>query len=460
MLFRPRDRKKKERHSKVQVNGLTHDLIHLLNELSEGKCVRGDKLLQGNEELLKAWNTMVDNLAAERRNSILSVNNMLGTITEMTFIKDMIDEVRTQNDALHTITASSEEMSASIDDVSNRTQNAVSFANDSANMMSESNNNMNNALSFVQKSFEAVKVISNDMNDLIEKMRRIEQVVDIIKGIADQTNMLALNAAIEAARAGEQGKGFSVVAGEVRNLAENTKSSIINIQSSIEDLRGKVTSVVSYTNNTASELETGKELVNKVINSNNLLVKSIQELNDEIVQIAANTQEQTAVTEEFAQKTSELSVSADKILSECDSTGRGIHRLSQLNNEIRMGALKNGACLSQIDVLDICKTDHLMWRWRVYNMILGYEKIDINTIGGHVECRLGKWYYGAAKELLKDNSTFIAMEKHHIELHQLAKEAALDYSNGNISGAEISLKKMNDCSRKVIEALESLKKFV
>jgi methyl-accepting chemotaxis protein len=453
-------RKKKERHSKVQENELNHELIHLFNELRDGICVHGTKLLQGNEELWKAWNTMVDSVSTERRNNILSVNNMLGTITDMTFIKDMIDEVRTQNDALHTITASSEEMSASIDDVSNRTQNVVSFVSDSVNMTSESNKNMKTAFSFVQKSFEAVKVISIDMNELIEKMGRIEQVVDIIKGIADQTNMLALNAAIEAARAGEQGKGFSVVAGEVRNLAENTKLSIGNIQSSIEDLRNKVTSVVSFTNNTASELENGKELVNKVIDSNNLLVESIQKLNDEIVQIAANTQEQTAVTEEFAQKTTELSQSAENVLSECDKTGLGILKLSQLNNEIRLGVLKNGSCITKVDLLDICKTDHLMWRWRVYNMILGYEKIDTNTIGDHLECRLGKWYYGEAKEVLKENRTFIEMEQHHIELHELAKEAALAYSKGNISGAEIALERMNECSKKVIQSLENLKKFV
>ncbi|MDF2841417.1 MAG: hypothetical protein K0Q99_2189 [Clostridia bacterium] len=460
MFFDLSKKDKTENHSKLQPDKLTHELIRLIQEFGDGKSVYASKLLQENKELATAWDSMVDAISAERRENILSINNMLGYITGMTFVKDMVDEVRTQNDALHTISASSEEMSASIDDVSSRTQRVASFASDSVNMTSEANKNMKDAFSFVQKSFEAVKVISDDMNELIDKTRRIEQVVDIIKGIADQTNMLALNAAIEAARAGEQGKGFSVVAGEVRKLAENTKSSISSIQDNIEDLRSKVSAVVSYTNNTASELENGKDLVNMVIASNHAVGESIHELNDEIMQIAANTQEQTAVTEEFAHKANELSESADLILSECNKTGQGIHELSQLNNKIRLGVLRNASCLNKTDLLDVCKTDHLMWRWRVYNMILGYDKIDIDTIGGHLECRLGKWYYGEAKELLKDNSIYIEMEQQHIELHKLAKDAAIAYSKGNVSDAEINLEKMNVCSIKVINALENLKKYM
>ncbi|MDF2531172.1 MAG: hypothetical protein K0Q65_753 [Clostridia bacterium] len=450
----------KESSSKIHEYSLTNELIYLLKELSSGKCVHAGDLLKDNEELSEVWDTMVDTISSERRKNIISVNHMLGYITDMTFIKDMIDEVRVQNDALHTITASSEEMSASIDDVSQRTQRVASFVTDSVKMTSESNKHMNDAFSFVQQSFEAVNTINSDMTELTERMRRIEQVVDIIKGIADQTNMLALNAAIEAARAGEQGKGFSVVAGEVRNLAEHTKLSISNIQENIEGLRSKITSVVLYANNTASELDSGKRLVNQVITSNAAVVESIKQLNDEIMQIAANTQEQTAVTEEFTQKTSDLSQSADNILKECDKTGLGILKLSQLNNEIRLGVLNSASCLHEVDLLDICKTDHLMWRWRVYNMILGYENIDINAIGDHLECRLGKWYYSEEQKKLKENKVFIAMEQPHIELHQLAKEAAVAYAKGNVSEAERALVKMNECSKKVIDALESLKKFL
>jgi len=84
-------------------------------------------------------------------------------------------------------------------------------------------------------------------------------------------------------------------------------------------------------------------------------------------------------------------------------------------------------------------------------------RIDVNTIGTHLECRLGKWYYSTGKEILGQNEVFKSMEKPHIELHEMAKEAAIAYSKGDITGAERALEKMNDCSLKVVLALEKLK---
>jgi methyl-accepting chemotaxis protein len=306
-------------------------------------------------------------------------------------------------------------------------------------------------------SFESVKVVSRDVDDLADHMKNIEEIVDIIKGIAEQTNLLALNAAIEAARAGEQGKGFAVVAGEVKKLAEHTKESVGSIQSKIGSLRSKLTEVVDCTERTASELDSGKQLVNDVISYNYEVVKAVQNMNDEIMQIAANTQEQTAVTEELAQRIGISSEAADNLYSQCNKTGSGIFKLSQINNELRIKMLAAGSALSERDMLDICKTDHLLWRWRVYNMILGYEKIDTNTIGTHVECRLGKWYYSAGKDSLGQNAIFKAIEQPHIELHRMAKEAATAYVQGNISEAERALEKMNECSAKVVQALDKLK---
>ncbi len=449
-------RKKHRAHAKDE--DLVQAFIQLLGELGEGRRPSGSQLPTESEELIRAWNKMVGRLCEKERENTLAINSMLGFITEMTYVKSMIEEVRKQNDALHAITASSEEMSATVDDVSGRTQSIADFTMSTVDVVSESSKNVKEAFSFVQQSFEDIKLVSDDMNALIGKMRNIEEVVQIIKGVADQTNMLALNAAIEAARAGEHGKGFAVVAGEVRKLAEHTKASISSIQGNIEDLRDSTFRVVSHTNRTAEELMKGSSLVQKVITSNDSVDQLINKLNEEIIQISSSTQEEAAAIEEFTQRIYELSQAANHILSHCDKTGSGIHELSTLNNHIRLALLKNPACLDQADMLDICKTDHLIWRWRVYNMILGYEKIDINQVGSHIECRLGKWYYGEAHHLHENNNIFKNMEKPHKELHELAKEAAIEYSKGNIIGAERALEAMNECSAKVIDSLEKLKK--
>ncbi|MGE5678617.1 MAG: methyl-accepting chemotaxis protein [Pseudomonadota bacterium] len=442
---------------KTQNNEINEKMLLLIEGLKQGKRAYATKDMLGNETLSAAWNDMVDKVLGDKSDSILSVNNMLGFITDMTYVRNMIEEVRSQNLELHTMAASGQEMSASVDDVSSRAQNVAGLVSDSVEMINNGNRNMKEAFEFIKKSFESVKTVSKDVDDLSENMRHIEEIVDIIKGIAEQTNLLALNAAIEAARAGDQGKGFAVVAGEVKKLAEHTKDSVGSIQGKISALRGKLSEVVTCTDKTANELENGKQLVDGVITYNNRIFESVQKVNEEIIQIAANSEEQTAVTAELAQRVGESSQCAENVLTECDKTGKGIFRLSQLSNELRLSMLNSGNTLSQHEMLEIYKIDHMLWKWRVYNMLLGYEKIDTSSIGSHLDCRLGKWYYGAAKEQFGGDNTFRSMENPHVELHKMAHEAAEAYARRDINAAEKALSSMNEYSAMVVKALDKLK---
>ncbi|MDF2591517.1 MAG: hypothetical protein K0S75_983 [Clostridia bacterium] len=454
-------RELKRSNSNVEETNISlQELFHLFSEIEAGKFVLADKSKLGDETLTTAWNKMVHALYLEKKNKMLEVNKILGHITEMTYVKDMISEARVQSDAAHSITASSEEMSASIEDVSARTQNVANFVSNTLDITSKSNESMLGAFSFVQNSFESVKNISKDMNILISKMQQINQIVDIIKGIADQTNLLALNAAIEAARAGEHGNGFSVVASEVRTLAEHTKSSIGNVQNNIQDLSNELSKAVSDANKTAGELETGTGLVNQVIAANKRVVEAVEQLNSEAIQIAANTQEQTAVIEEFTSRATELSQSADNIFNTCNETGQGIFKVSKLNNQIRLGMIKDINKLEVIDIIDLSKTDHLNLRWRVYNMLLGYETIDENVVGNPKDCRLGRWYYGTGKEIFKDNDIFRKIEKPHKLLHEWAKESVLAVVSKNMLTAEKAFREMDLYSNEVIGALDELKQYI
>ncbi len=459
-MFKGLKELKRSNNNAEKTNINLQELFHLFSEAEAGKYVPADKSKLGDETLAAAWNKMVDAIYSEKKNKMLEVNKILGFITEMTYVKDMISEARVQNDAACSITASSEEMSASIEDVSARIQNVANLVSDTLDITSKSNADMLAAFSFVQKSFESMKNLSKDMDILISKMQQINQIVDIIREIADQTNLLALNAAIEAARAGEQGKGFNVVASEVRTLAEHTKSSIGDIQSSIQDLSNEMSKAVAQTSKTAAELETGNDLVNQVIAANKKVVEAVEQLNSEATQIAANTQEQTAVIEEFTGKATELSQSAGNILNTCNETGQGIFKVSKLNNQIRLGMIQDTNRLESIDIIDLAKTDHLNLRWRVYNMLLGYETIDKNVVGNPMDCRLGRWYYSSGKEIFKDNAIFAKIEKPHKLLHEWAKESVLAVASKNMLKAEEAFREMDLYSNEVIEALDELKQYI
>jgi methyl-accepting chemotaxis protein len=367
-------------------------LIKVFCDVIEGKSTKLTSDDTECDDVVDKWNEMINTLCESRRKTILDVNDVLQMVTKMDSVRDMIKSVNTQTDALHSMSASSEELSASIEDVANMSQKVSENSSETKQITEVGVKNISSSIEFVKKSFNDIDTIDKQMQGVKEKTHTINEIVDIVKGIADQTNLLALNAAIEAARAGEQGKGFAVVADEVKKLAQHTKNSVLDIQKNIFQLQNDIDLSVEKINVTSQQLDSGTRLVDTALESINLIDNSIETVNETIIQVAANTEEQTAVTQFFTSSIMDLSQQADYINNSCQSTGKIIYDLSKRIDSIRLEMVKSRFCLTDSDMVDIYKTDHLLWRWRVYNMLLGNEKVDINVVGDYKQCRLGKWY--------------------------------------------------------------------
>ena len=440
----------------LKQDSFKNEMLRALTQLLQGKkCDL--QVTSGYEEVSKKWREVQDLVTENSRSSIMDINKVLTELTRIDSIKGMINDVRVESQAMHSIAANSEEMAASVDDVSSRAQEAASKAENAVTEAGIGAEEIVKSISFAENSFQQMENVGKQIHDVMESTNKINNIIDIIKGIADQTNLLALNAAIEAARAGEHGRGFAVVADEVRKLAEHTKTSVQEIQNNISNLQNNTNKSVANIDSISGELQSGKVMFNSALTAINNIKDSVEVINTEIMQIAANTEEQTAVSEDIASQINQASELTDKLLSNCDSTGRSIYELSDLINKIRMSLLKNEVFLGQKDVIDVCITDHLIWRWKVYNMILGYVEIDINSIGTHHECRLGKWYDNAGMQKFRDNSLFQEMDRPHEDLHKLAKEAAIAYQKKDLRTAEERLERLDEASKRVVEILTTLK---
>lgn len=229
------------------------------------------------------------------------------------------------------------------------------------------------------------------------------------------------------------------------------------IQQNIEKLQNGTQGAVISIETTSKGLSSGKSLIDGALSAIKDMREGVISINSEILQIAANNEEQTATSQEIASEVSQVASGAENLLGECNNTGRGVFSLSQGINGLRLNLLKSNLCMGDKELLDICIADHLLWRWRVYNMLLGYEKIDASTVGTHHDCRLGKWYYTTGSQMHKGNQAFIAIEKPHDDLHRLAKEAVICYEKNDIQGAEAALAQMDICSKQVVADLISLK---
>lgn len=452
-------RRKGAKQSQAKEND-TEILLTAMRKLIQGSCIRLEENISCSNETVTIWNTMVDKIQNDKKNTTMMVNELLRTVMEMDFVRDILSDTRYQSASFQSISASSQEMAASINDISSFAQNVNLNANHVVDISTESTDKINQTISFVRNSFIDIENISSQMKNVTEETKKINSIADTIKGIAEQTNLLALNAAIESARAGEAGKGFAVVADEIRKLSDNTRLSVGEVQKSIAELLAQVENVSSTAMHANSRLESGEDLINTTLESVSKLKQSINGINEDILQISANAEEQTAATEEVSAEISSLSGKTEEITNVSEKVGKSIFDLSNSINSIRIESIKSSNCLTEKDLLDLCIVDHLLWVWRVYNMILGHEKIEVSAVNTHTECRLGQWYYNVKNSAIKGNKTFMDIEQPHSELHKYAKEAIKAYSEKNIALSEELLSKMTSCSKQIISSLNEIKKVI
>jgi len=313
-------------------------VINALSRLSSGDLTFKFKHHSQDEfgELSRATERVTDRLT-DMIGSVAARSEALNEISCTTDVrtKNMLDRVVNQAQELGSIATSMQEMTYTVTEVANSasaTREEVNIINQLSASADQDMHISQKGISELRGHLESAVSVIGEMNGAVED---IEKILNVIRSIAEQTNLLALNAAIEAARAGEHGRGFAVVADEVRNLANRTQDSTSEIDSLTEGLNEAVSKAVSVIEQGAKMANESDARISSLTQILTELNSSIEKLGSSSDHIASIATDQSATADDINQQLVAISDAAEGTREEVNEVAKNISEVGSVSDSLR-----------------------------------------------------------------------------------------------------------------------------
>ncbi|MBL4765037.1 MAG: methyl-accepting chemotaxis protein [Colwellia sp.] len=317
----------------------THAASSLMKDIAQGKGDLTKTLDHNGSDEISRLAHYFNQFTQKIRNSLTDVatnaNQVLEHAESVANASQSAQSLtQNQNDITVQVATAMEQMTSQIRDVSNNANSAEQAANDARVNTTAGKEIISNTINQMQSLSSNIDEVSQVITSLAIESDNIGSVLDVIKGIAEQTNLLALNAAIEAARAGEQGRGFAVVADEVRTLANRTEQSTNEIQQMIQKLQSgaqEAVAAVKISQNISSQTV---EQTSKADDSLSEIDRLMEVISDMNTQIARATEQQTQAADEVNLRISDLAGMTDESLATSEQLSEASLQLKSSSNSM------------------------------------------------------------------------------------------------------------------------------
>lgn len=401
-------------------------------------------------------NSMLFSMKQINNPVVMRLNETMSIIGDNSLMKDTFEQVESQTMSIKHMENDSLNLEDSIDNISSAMGNIRDNTHNIIEVSQNITNDMNDSITAVNQSSKRIEVINNRVQNFKGKIGKIEEIVDLVKKVANQSNLLALNASIEAARAGEAGKGFAVVADQVRLLSSNTSESAEDIVKYVTELKENIDELALAMDETTLSLAEGNSKVEKSI-------VSMQQMNNQMISIREGVDSvfndidtQTKVTRSFSKQIENISQSYNTLSNDCLQTGRRVFKIGRYLDKTRSDLVRGCSKITEQDWVRVFEVDHFVLTWRVYNNIVGFEHLQKKQVDDPGRCKLGKWLKQVSDERLIHSKEYISLAKSHEDLHRYATLSWQANEDGDHSKA---ISYFDDTYRSYQEFDEALHRF-
>ncbi|WP_412500882.1 methyl-accepting chemotaxis protein [Shewanella chilikensis] len=324
------------------------NMLDNLNDIAQGEGDLTKRLqVRGEDEIAQlgqAFNRFVDKLQRIIRDVTTAtheVQDAAGSIHSQT--QAIAAQLANHNNETDQVVTAITEMSSTAQEVAMNTTQVAEATHTATDEVAKAQECVDTSLTEISTLMAEINSAADHIQSLNEQSQKINSVLSVIGGIAEQTNLLALNAAIEAARAGEQGRGFAVVADEVRSLASRTQASTLEINEMLSELHRLVSQAVAAMEESQQSCHRSVESSRLISESLGAVTSSVTSINDMSTQIATAATEQSSVTEEINRNVyaiqeivAELLHSSEEAARVSQTVSHSGDNLGQLVNQFRV----------------------------------------------------------------------------------------------------------------------------